>query len=584
MKVSVMKRSLFRPLALIVVLSALVSVSGCNQQKAVIKQHDISLAPTRNETSPFEMAMRFLNSLDQFQPDQVRLEILNNLREWARQERAMIDWSLDPMFGRLPADLKLLFPAERLRTNEFEQHDVLVLQEAIWLRDVARSVASQSLHEQRIARWIQAKLDDGTLSGEHADDLSLAYRLFDWTVRNVQLDRANDPADVLGSPADPSAPRHVYSPWENLLYGHGDWLERSRVFILLSRQLGIHCVMLIADRGDGQPQPWLPAILLGDKLYLFDPQLGIPLPDQHGEGIGRLEEYGGQPDLLTKLRTDQSAYRVTGNDLKNLVAAVDATPAALSQRMKQIETRLQGQRKMVLTTMPSPLAARLRDHQYVNGVEIWTLPYRGYQFLMEYSRAPEKASDVLKVMAEEQLPFASRTAIMRGRLLHMRGVYRGDADNPGATKQYMDARVSKKEMASFNVPLERVPVDSPVLASLPQDPVRRKQMYEFAMRNARELAVASKDLATQWLGLVAMEKQEFRVAADYFRRVVDADPESRFRQSATYNLARAMEAMGIRDKNESLIEEAIALYESDESSPQHAGNQLRAKRLRASSY
>ena len=554
---------------------------GCKQQKAVVKQQQVSVAPTRNETSPFEMAIRFLNSLDQYQPEQVRLEILSNLREWARQEPNAPGWTADPMYSRLPRELKTTFTVDRLRTNEFEQHDALVLQEAIWLRDVAKNVASKRLYNQEMLDWLDTQLNEEGLTPAQADDLSLAYRLFDWTVRSIQQDRPNDPDDVLGDAKDPSALRHVYSPWENLLQGHGDWIERSRLFILLTRQLGIHTVMLLAQRGDGEPpQPWVPAVMVDDRLYLFDPLLGIPLPDGNGIGIGELTDYGDHPELLERLRAGGAHYRIGGTDLQNVVAAVDATPAALSQRMKQIETRLQGDRKMVLTVTPTPLASRLRQHQYISNVEIWTLPYRGYQFLMEYSRDPRQAAAVLKAMQEEQRPFATRTSLMQGRLLHLRGVYRGDADNPGATKHYMDSRPSKKEMASFSVPLELVPKDSPVLASLPEDPVRRKQMYEYAMRNARALAVMSKDLATHWLGLMAMEKQEFRVAADYFRRVISAEPPSRFRQSANYNLARALEAMGLRDEDTKKIQEAISLYEGDVDTPQYVGNQIRADRLK----
>ena len=41
--------------------------------------------------------------------------------------------------------------------------------------------------------------------------------------------------------------------------------------------------MLAVKDADGNEVPWLPAVLLGDQLYLFDSQLGLPIP---GEKLG----------------------------------------------------------------------------------------------------------------------------------------------------------------------------------------------------------------------------------------------------------------------------------------------------------
>ena len=55
-------------------------------------------------------------------------------------------------------------------------------------------------------------------------------------------------------------------------------LQRARIFILLARQLHIDAVMLGIETRSGRPRAWLPAVLLGDQLYLFDTQLGLPIP------------------------------------------------------------------------------------------------------------------------------------------------------------------------------------------------------------------------------------------------------------------------------------------------------------------
>ena len=97
---------------------SVILLTGC-QRKAVVKQRRITVAPTASKVSPFDMAMEFLNNLDQYQPDQVRIQILDNLREWANEEEAAVNWIADPMFRRLPKDLKEKYTADGLATKSF---------------------------------------------------------------------------------------------------------------------------------------------------------------------------------------------------------------------------------------------------------------------------------------------------------------------------------------------------------------------------------------------------------------------------------------------------------------------------------
>lgn len=568
------------------VIGGLLACFGGCQRKAVVGTARVSLAPTTNETSPFDVAVEFLNNLDQYQPVPVRKQILDNLREWSRREQAAVEWLADPMFSRLPSELRTMFSSGGLATKVFEHHDALELQQAVWLRDVSRSVARKPLYDDRIANWIEAAIKDGTLSADGGDDLSLAYRLFDWSIRNIQLDPEVEDEDILGGERererrDRNTLRHQYYPWENLLYGHGDWLERSRVFTLLARQVGINVVMLVADRGDDEPdQPWVNAVLIGDELYLFDALLGLPLPGQEGAPFSRLTDYFDQPGLLDQLTVDGIRYRIVKSDLENIVAAIDATPAALSQRMRQIETRLSGERKMVLTTTPTPLARKLRTCKHINRVEIWPFPYRGYQFLFNLQKDPEQGRELLAKLQQERMPFESRGPLMRGRLLNLRGTYLGDPDNPGAAKLYMEARLSKKELERFNIPLDAFPADSPLAANLPEDPVQREEIFRLRLDEGRKMAVRAKDQATCWLGTMALDRHKFKVAADFLVLNVE-DENSLWRSSAQYNLARAYEAIGRRDNDAAKLAEAIELYESD-ASPQRVGNLIRAANLRGS--
>ncbi len=171
--------------------------------------------------------------------------------------------------------------------------------------------------------------------------------------------------------------------------------------------------------------------------------------------------------------------------------------------------------------------------------------------------------------------------ILQGRLLQFRGYFRGDDDDPGAVAYLMDCRIPQQALAEFDLELDALPPDSPLLRNFPEIGGLRRQAFEQRMRDYKALIIQSKHLATYWLGLIAFEKRDFNVAIDYFQHwVLDRQLESPWRQGAQYNLARAYEVIGLRDDDQLSIEMAIGYYEQDEATPQRAGNLLRARRLR----
>ena len=140
--------------------------------------------------------------------------------------------------------------------------------------------------------------------------------------------------------------------------------------------------------------------------------------------------------------------------------------------------------------------------------------------------------------------------------------------------------MSKRDLAQFNIPMKQVPKDSKLLQGLPADPVQAEAAYRQRLQFARAMALLSKDRATYWLGLLALDRQEFKVAGDFLKINVE-DAESIWAQGARYNLARSLEAIGIREDDDEKIRKAIELYEQDVESPQRAGNLIRAERLKS---
>ena len=164
----------------------------------------------RTGTSPSDRPNRLLAAWPE--PEMLR-QIVDRLNQWIRTQQPPADWKLDPMLAALPKPLADLPQVKDLGRMEFSRFDGYALQEAVWLRDVGL--------------WAR---------GDALDDLERAKSLFDWTVRNIQLE-ADGPSRI------------PLFPWETLLFGRGTATERAWVFILLARQLGIDAAMLGLEEG-----------------------------------------------------------------------------------------------------------------------------------------------------------------------------------------------------------------------------------------------------------------------------------------------------------------------------------------------
>ena len=99
------------------------------------------------------------------------------------------------------------------------------------------------------------RLDAARRRADRQSDLIHALRLFDWTVvRNLQLEQ------ILQDGRQRFDSDLILQCWESLLMGRGTLEEKSRVFMLLARQLGVTVVMLGMDSADAsRAQPTLAA-------------------------------------------------------------------------------------------------------------------------------------------------------------------------------------------------------------------------------------------------------------------------------------------------------------------------------------
>ena len=451
-------------------------------------------------------------------PDERVVALLpERLNQWLRQSRPDAAWKPSELLATLPKSLLGSEPfvaADELGKRAFQAHEGRLLQEAVWLRD--------------ISQWAR---------GNGYDDLSRARALFDWTIRNVQLDVDDDALP--------------YRPWQVLMYGHGTAAQRAWVFAALCRQQDIDTVVLPVV-GDEGAEHLLVAVLVDERLAaVFDPLLGLPIPGSTSESIASLSELRADDSLLRALDLPDAPYPVTSAQLAEVVPQIVATRFELTHRARLIEQALLGDDSMALAVDPAAVAERLGKIAGIGAPRLWAIPFETIEAQLSAKRG------VRNKMAAEFQPFAWRPTLWKARVLHFEGKRETKAKNE---RDALADPVNSHRDASQAYMSPRV---------RPPDRVLAQQTSEQKLR----IYSTVKQRASYALGLLHYDEGRFEAAINWFQeRTLKASPETRWANGARYNLARAYEALG-------QAEEAIELYENNES-PQRHGNQLRARSLR----
>jgi tetratricopeptide (TPR) repeat protein len=513
---------------LFVAVGSLLFLFGCSPPSRPTTGQVSSSIDARSREELFNVALNNLHQLEQFQPqamlEQVRQQ-LNQSVDWKRP----VDWRRDPMLDTLPPEVEGLPMLLSLEDQKLNSFDALHLQETVTLQDVSRLATA-----------------------DISDEIQRVCRLFDWTVRNIQPSRVGE----LGTDDQGQPLRPMHLPYQSLFFGRGDHLDRAWIFLLLCRQQDLDAVVLAVPgaSADETPRPWAVGVIIDDEIYPFDLTLGLPILGKDGHSPASLTELAEDEMLLRQLDLDaEHPYPLKTADLESLVALVEASPGYLARRMMVLEGKLAGDRKVVLTTKPSEVAARAMRHAHVHRARLWGVPFerllvqfspRG-RLLLERELAPYRV-DLLP--PAYQRPVAD---LQRGRILHLKGILAAGEEEPNANGCYQHARLADDD------------IDVPSL-----DATQRAILHR------------AKEDASYWLGLVAYERGRYRAAIEHFeKRALAAGSDEttrsetgRWTAGAMYNLGRAYEALGE-------VDQAIKVYEQTPGAQRH-GNLLRVKWLK----
>lgn len=514
---------------LIALAAALWISSGSRSGSASVDTVAAQRQAAEESEQTFRYAINLLLRHEDFDAATTFGEALQRLNQWVRHQPPDDQWALDPLVSGLPLRLLEIEPMRGLADLKFQDFDRAHLQEAVWMRDAAEAARGKSL-----------------------DPITRATNLFDWVVRNIQLEGPAAPGGDLTAGVETQLPR---LPGETLLYGRGLAVDRAWIFMLMARQQHLEVVLLAfadPETANGS-RTWAPALLHQGELYVFEPTLGMPIPGPGGQGVATLTQLRADDALLRQLDVDeQHRYPVTSAQLETVAALIEASPGYLTRRMRLVQSRLAADQAFVLSASPQHIAAQLRDVPGVADAIVWGYPQ--FTYLRVAASAPVSPEAIARAQ-RDIAPFEANKlppkppglrlasmAMQRGRVLQLKGRHEGPE---GAGVFYKEARLPDAEIDAAGV-----------------TPEQKRMLNEI------------KQNASFWMGLLSEDYARWESAADYFEnRVLKPYPDSIWAAGARYNLGRSYEALG-------KIDEAVAAFEGPADSPYWWGNQLRIRRLR----
>ena len=396
----------------------------------------------QNDTELIRAAFDFTLDTRRFEEKAFKKQMIENLNRWIgpKKELNKEPWEPTEMLGDLPEELQAINTAQTLPEFRFIASDADFLQWQIWMRAVADRTAARPLHtvfpylvssaasglseaeakalyrkEDRLPSALRIHYPE--LSPDDIELLVWACRLFDWTTRNVQLDRtpivyrgqellieAKKMVDnPIGNQAADGIPGPGYTKptGEVLLTGKGDVWERSRVYIELCRQVGIDAVLInVNDRVyKDRPVAWTIGLPIAEKIFLFDMVMGIPFPSKDYSSIATLDEVLQDRTLLTQLKykvsesTDaDSDYRIRPDQLDELTCWIDASDEFLSRRMELLEPSLSGNFKIKISIDPKKLKAKLPEEMFEK-IELSPLPFQSRIYQQAFAESMRKGKE-----------------------------------------------------------------------------------------------------------------------------------------------------------------------------------------------
>jgi tetratricopeptide (TPR) repeat protein len=558
----------------------LLSLAGCSDDTEKVRtiqaQRQLQMQSESQEDHLGE-AFDLISRLVELNDQKARRQITYHLNRWV-ESRPLQNVTATKMLGTVRDLLPDDEAAERTGRTTFHPSDVDHLRDSYLFRQIVEWVDQPQRDDPLLAEWLTAK--EAELDDESAAKLRTATRLFDWTVRNIafeplQLEEATPPPPPLPFNLQLHGAGYRQSNYKTVWRGIGDSLQRSGVFIQLCRQASIPAFVLATQSTEtGKLDPWCVGVLIGEEVYLFEPELSIHIPGPDQVGIATLAQARKDPSVLRRLNVPGFFdYRLSSDDIQQCLALLNIMPEGVSARMQLLESGLTGARRMVLFTDVDALANRLDQVAGIAEVRFWEMPLLAEIYEEELKKASERdpliAFWYLSRWAILDAPIGMSQQLALGRWRHLHGQFDDhDEENfQGARTLYLAQRPPEFEIKDLNID-----VDLQQAYGVRRDLGVDTETFNRQVAQVQALMRGGKRTATYWISLIQYEDAHYDTAENWFtKRVLNESQLSIWEAAARYNLARSLERLG-------KIDQAIEIYKTD-GDPQEHGNRIRARLL-----
>ncbi len=580
--------------AVLVLSISLASFIGCNDDIATVRKIKASRQSRQQAETKVDHlgeAVELIAKFVELDAETAGRQIVYHLNAWDQSREATLNATRDAANSEKSPSEADFHPTELLRTvadvipyeeatdavsqGTFIGLDVYHLRYSYLLRQVCSWVLEQAPLDPLWTTWIHENRE--SLGAQNTDSLTSAIKLFDWVTRNVSLEPM-----VLGgqTPTPPPLPLGMtfrgagyrQTPYQTLFRGCGDALQRSTTFISLCRQESIPACMLGLADGKGNLRPWIVGALVGGELYLFDCGLGIPVPGPGQIGIATLTQARQDASILRRMNVPGwFAYPVTKDDIQQCVAMLALEPETVSLRSRRLQEALTGDLRMVLYEDADTKAAAFEALSGIATTRIWDVPLKARVYDAAIGNAaqedPMLAFFVFSPWSVLDGQFTQAKRLSLGRWRHLRGQFETDETDSieGAKPLYLSQRQPEFEIADLRIDVELQK----------QYGIRRElgitpEVYDRQIQQVQSLMRQGKITATYWISLIQYDTGRFDLTKDWLAtRILGDNQDSRWEQSARYNLARVYENLGDTEK-------AIELYKTEGDFQEH-GNRIRAR-------
>ncbi|TWU55374.1 tetratricopeptide repeat protein [Rubripirellula reticaptiva] len=569
----------FPRLVLPVVAATLITVlGGCSDDADAIRRiRSQRQAKMQSQTQQDHIGETFslLNRLVDLNPDEAERQIAYHLNRWSEDRDEVKADDISELLRTISDVLPPEAVQQRIDRKNFTRDDTDHLRDSYLFKKISDWVNRESSDDPVLTDWLT---EQEKKSSEAALQIRTAARLFDWTVRNIAYE-----AKIPVVPAPPAPPMSMgmtfqgagyrQTDYETVWRGTGDALQRAGVFTQLCRQSGLTAfVLAIPSTDDGSLDPWCVGVLIDKEIYLFEPELGVFIPGPGQVGVATLSDARKDASVLRRLNVPGFFdYPYAKDDIQQTVALLNVVPEAISPRMKELQSGLAGDRRMVTYVDAPSLAKQIDSISGISGVRLWNVPLlaEAYRTDMETAASRDPVFQFWYqsrwAILEADIDTSRQLAVARWN--HLLGKFDNDEsdDSKGARVLYLAMRAPEFEIADL-----RIDVNLQIAYGIRRERGTESEVYDRQVQQVQAMMRQGKRSATYWISLIQYDDQRYETAETWFaKRVLDENQPSLWIPAARYNLARTQELLGNLDS-------AVELYKTV-GSPQEHGNRIRAR-------